>query len=239
VAEPRILGGVCGRYTNTAGVQELNDRFRVPFGGDQGTRRFNVAPTEEVLAIVAPRGEPEARLLRWGLVPPWAKDLKSSSRMINARMETVATTPAYRNLLPKASRRALQLADGYFEWLKPERDSGPRQPFFFQVDGGVPFAFAALWTPARIEEEWMQSVAMLTCDAAPNGVARAIHDRMPVILADRDAQEAWLDPSVGAEEALELCLPLPAERLSARPASPAVNRPGQAPEGPELLLAPV
>jgi putative SOS response-associated peptidase YedK len=85
----------------------------------------------------------------------------------------------------------------------------------------------------------MQSVAMLTCDAAPNGVARAIHDRMPVILADRDAQEAWLDPSVGAEEALELCLPLPAERLSARPANPAVNRPGQAPEGPELLLAPV
>jgi putative SOS response-associated peptidase YedK len=238
-AERHILGGVCGRYTNTAGVQELNDRFRVPFSSDEGTGRFNVAPTEQVLAIVAPRGEPEARLLRWGLVPPWAKDLKSSSKMINARTESVATTPAYRNLIPKASRRALQLADGYFEWLKPERDSGPRQPFFFQVDGGAPFAFAAVWTPARIGEEWVHSVAMLTCDAAPNGVARAIHDRMPVILADRESQEAWLDPALGAQEALELCMALPAERLSARPANPAVNRRGVAEEGPELLLAPV
>jgi putative SOS response-associated peptidase YedK len=229
---------MCGRYTNTAGVQELNDRFRVPIASDAGTRRFNVAPTEEVLAIVAPRGEPEARILRWGLVPPWATDLKGSYKMINARMETVARTPAYRKLIPRAARRALQIADGYFEWLKPEKDSGPRQPFYFQVDGGVPFAFAALWTPARIDDEWMQSVSLLTCDASPNGVARAIHDRMPVILADREAQEAWLDPALGAEEALALCGPLPAERLSTRPANPAVNRPGEAPEGPQLLLAP-
>jgi putative SOS response-associated peptidase YedK len=229
---------MCGRYTNTAGVQELNDRFSVPITGDAGTRRFNIAPTEEVLAIVAPRGEPEARMLRWGLVPSWATDLKGSYKLINARRETVTTTPAYRRLIPRASRRALQLADGYFEWLKPEKDSGPRQPFHFQVDGGVPFAFAALWTPARVDDEWVQSISMLTCDAAPNGVARAIHDRMPVILADREAQEAWLDPAVGAEEALELCRALPAERLSARPANPAVNRPGDAAEGPELLLAP-
>jgi putative SOS response-associated peptidase YedK len=230
---------MCGRYTNTAGVQELNDRFRVPITSDAGTHRFNIAPTEEVLAIVLPRGEPEARMLRWGLVPSWATDLKGSYKLINARMETVQRTPAYRRLIPNASRRALQLADGYFEWLKPERDSGPRQPFFFQVDGGIPFAFAALWTPARVDDEWIQSVSLLTCDASPNGVARAIHDRMPVILADRDAQEAWLDPAVGAEEALSLCGALPAERLSARPANPAVNKPGDAPEGPELLLAPV
>jgi putative SOS response-associated peptidase YedK len=211
----------------------------VPITSDAGTRRFNIAPTEEVLAIVSPRGEPEARMLRWGLVPSWATDLKGSYKLINARMETVQRTPAYRRLIPNASRRALQLADGYFEWLKPERDSGPRQPFFFQVDGGIPFAFAALWTPARVDDEWIQSVSLLTCDASPNGVARAIHDRMPVILADRDAQEAWLDPAVGAEEALSLCGALPAERLSARPANPAVNKPGDAPEGPELLLAPV
>jgi putative SOS response-associated peptidase YedK len=235
--DPHILEGMCGRYTNTAGVQELNDRFRVPISSDAGTRRFNIAPTEEVLAIVSPHGEPQASLLRWGLVPSWATDLKGSARMINARMETVATTPAYRKLIPRAARRALQLADGYFEWLKPEKDSGPRQPFFFQVDGGVPFAFAAIWTPARVDGEWIHSISMLTCDAAPNGVARAIHDRMPVILADRDAQEAWLDSSLGTEEALALCRALPAERLSARPANPALNRPGVAPEGPELLLA--
>jgi putative SOS response-associated peptidase YedK len=153
-------------------------------------------------------------------------------------METVTRTPAYRKLIGRGARRALQIADGYFEWLKPERDSGPRQPFYFQVDGGAPFAFAALRTPARVQDEWVQSVSLLTCDASPNGVARAIHGRMPVILADREAQEAWLDPALGAEEALALCGPLPSERLSARAANPAVNRPGEAPEGPQLLLAP-
>jgi len=215
----------------------------VPIPSDAGTHRFNIAPTEEVLAIVNGRDGPGARLLRWGLVPPWAKDLKGSGRMINARMETVTHTPAYRALIPKASRRALQLADGYFEWLAPERrgsraELGPRQPFFFQVDGGVPFAFASLWTPARVQGEWVISVTLLTCDASSNRTAAAIHDRMPVMLADAEAQQAWLDPALGAEEALSLCGPLPAERLTARPANPAVNRPGAAPEGPELLYAP-
>jgi putative SOS response-associated peptidase YedK len=235
---------VCGRYTNTAGIQELNERFKVPFPGEQGTHRYNVAPTEEVLAIVAPKGEPEARLLRWGLIPTWADDPKIGNKMINAKLETVTTRPAFRNLVPKGSRRALQLADGYFEWLKPEQRSGgakaggPRQPFHFRVDGGIPFAFAALWTPSKIDGEWIESVVLLTCDAAPNRVAAAIHDRMPVILADRDAQQAWLDPTLDADEALALCGALPEARLSATPANPALNKPGAAEEGPELLRAP-
>jgi putative SOS response-associated peptidase YedK len=230
---------MCGRYTNTRGPEELNDRFHVPIQDDAGTRRFNIAPTEEVLAIVAPKGRREARLLRWGLVPSWARELGGSQKMINARTERVTTSPAYRRLIPTATRRALQLADGYYEWLKPERRGEPRQPFFFCVDGGIPFAFAALWTPAKVGERWVHSVALLTCDAHPNRIAAAIHDRMPVILADPDAQSAWLDPAVGAEEALELCGPLAAERLSAQPANPAMNRSGLAEEGPELLSAPV
>jgi putative SOS response-associated peptidase YedK len=235
---------MCGRYTNTAGPEELNDRFRVPITSAAGTRRYNIAPTEEVLAIVSPKGDrseigQQARMLRWGLVPPWAHDLKGSAKLINARMETVATTPAYRALIPKASRRALQIADGYFEWLKPERRGEPRQPFHFQVDGGVPFAFAAVWSPAKIGGEWVSSVSLLTCDAAPNRVAAAIHDRMPVILADRDAQQAWLDQRLGAEDALALCGALPTARLSAKPANPAVNKAGDLDaEGPELLVAP-
>jgi putative SOS response-associated peptidase YedK len=230
---------MCGRYTNTAGPEELNERFRVPISSDAGTRRFNIAPTEQVLAIVSPKGEPQARLLRWGLVPPWARDLKGGAKMINARMETVATTPAYRGLIPKASRRALQLADGYFEWLKPERRGEPRQPFYFQVDRGVPFAFAAIWTPALIDGEWIASVSLLTCDSAPNRTAAAIHDRMPVMLADREAQQAWLDPRLGAEDALALCGPLPESRLSAHPANPAVNKSGDLDaEGPALLTPP-
>ena len=229
---------MCGRYTNTAGVQELNDRFRVPISDATGTRRYNIAPTEEVLAIVARDGEREARLLRWGLIPPWATDTKGSYKLINARMETAASSPAFRRLLPTASRRALQVADGYFEWLKPERRGQPRQPFLFQVDGGIPFAFAALWTPAKIAGEWVASVALLTCDSSPNRVAAGIHHRMPVILADEDAQRAWLDPLVGAEEALSLCGALAPERLGARPVNPAVNRADPELEGPHLLDPP-
>jgi putative SOS response-associated peptidase YedK len=229
---------MCGRYTNTAGVEELNDRFKVPIASAAGTRRYNVAPTEEVLAIVSPKREPEARLLRWGLIPSWATHAHGAHKMINARMETVAASPAYRRLIPRAARRALQIADGYFEWLKPERRGEPRQPFHFQVDGGVPFAFAAVWTPAKVDGEWVHSVALLTCDSSPNRVARAIHDRMPVILADAAAQRAWLDHDLGAEEALALCGALPEQRLSAKPANPAVNKVDDAPEGPELLHAP-
>jgi putative SOS response-associated peptidase YedK len=231
---------MCGRYTNTAGPEELNDRFRVPIASGEGTRRFNIAPTESVLAIVAPKGQPEARVLRWGLVPAWADEIKGQPLMINARMETVTTRPAYRKLIPKGSRRALQIADGYFEWLKPEKRSEPRQPFFFQVDGGVPFAFAAVWTPAKVDGTWIESVALLTCDSTPNRVAAPVHDRMPVILADADAQRAWLDPALAAEDALALCGALASERLSARAANPAVNKAGDLDaEGPELLAAPV
>jgi putative SOS response-associated peptidase YedK len=233
-----MLEGMCGRYTNTAGVQELNERFKVPFPGQEGTHRYNIAPTEEVLTVVAPKGEPQAELMRWGLIPSWADDPKIGNRMINARMETVTSKPAYRRLVPRGERRALQIADGYFEWLKPERKGEPRQPFLFRVDGGIPFAFAALWTPAKVEGQWVHSVTLLTCDSAPNRVAASIHDRMPVILADRDAQEVWLNSDVGAEEALALCGPLPESRLSATPANPALNKPGAAEEGPELLRAP-
>jgi putative SOS response-associated peptidase YedK len=234
---------MCGRYTNTAGVEELNARFEVPIASPVGTGRFNIAPTEDVLAIVAPKGEREARLLRWGLVPPWAESLKTSHKMINARLETITTSAAYRRLITRGARRALQVADGYYEWLKPERHAARaadvvRQPFHFRVDGGIPFAFAAVWTPAKIDGEWIASVSLLTCDSAPNRVAAAIHDRMPVILADRDAQHAWLDDGVGAEEALALCGALPESRLTAHAANPLVNRPDPEIEGPELLVAP-
>ena len=231
---------MCGRYTNTKRPEEINDRLGLPVHAAEaaGTGRYNVAPTDPVLAVVLHDGHPMLRLLRWGLVPHWAKDLRGGAKMINARAETAATRPAYRSLLPTARRRALLLADGYFEWLKPERRDQPRQPFYFQVDGGELFAFAALWTPARIDGEWIASTAMLTCGVEGNPVAAAIHDRMPVILADRDTQQAWLDPALGADDVLQLCRPLAPSRLSAHPANPALNKPGAVEEGPELLHAP-
>jgi len=236
-----ILGFICGRYTNTVGPEELDRRLGGLFGvqirettdGDP----YNIAPTEHVLAIIAPKGQPEARLLRWALVPAWAHDLKGRRLMINARTESMRTNSVYRDLIPRASRRALQIADGYYEWLKPERPGEPRQPFYFQVDGGAPFAFAALWTPAKIEDQWIASCALLTCSSATNPLAAAIHDRMPVILADHESQRAWLDPAAGAQEALALCGPLPAQRMSARPVNPAVNKVGDL-QGPALLTPP-
>jgi putative SOS response-associated peptidase YedK len=226
---------LCGRYTLTAKPSDISAALDVSVRETAGTGRYNVAPSEQVLAVREREGRQSAELMRWGLVPPWAKDLKSSYKMINARVETAATSPAYRALLPKASRRALQVADGYYEWLKPERRGEPRQPFYFQVDGGAIFAFAALWTPAKIDGQWIHSISLLTCDSSSNRTAAAIHDRMPVILADADARRAWLDESLGAE-ALELCLPLPESRLGAKPANPAVNKAGEL-DGPELLVA--
>ncbi len=230
---------MCGRYTNTAGIDELNARLGIPILSEEGTHRYNIAPTEEVLAIVAPHGEPEARLLRWGLIPPWAKDLKGGGKLINARVETVATKAPFASLIAKASRRALQVADGYFEWLAPERRGQPRQPFYFQLDDGAPFAFAALWTPSKVAGEWIESVTLLTCDSTPNRIAAPIHDRMPVILADEQARRAWLSPALDAEDVLALCGPLPSARLTARPANPRVNKADPDSEGPDLLVAPV
>ena len=229
---------MCGRYTNTAGVEELNARLGVPILTEEGTHRYNIAPTEQVLAIVAPHGTPEARLLRWGLIPPWATDLKGGGKLINARVETVASKAPFASLIPKASRRALQVADGYFEWLAPERRGQPRQPFYFQLDDGAPFAFAALWTPTNLAGEWIESVTLLTCDATPNRIAASIHSRMPVILADDDARRAWLSPALDAHDVLTLCEPLARARLTARPANPAVNKVDPDVEGPELLVAP-
>src|SRR5262249_59599294 len=136
--------------------------------GEQGTRRYNIAPTEEVLAIVAPRGEHEARLLRWGLVPSWAKDLKAGGKLINARVESVAERLPFRDLITKASRRALQIADGYYEWLAPERRRGEGPPLFFPLEGGEVFALPPLWAPPQIARGWSPSVAPPTCAAAPN-----------------------------------------------------------------------
>jgi putative SOS response-associated peptidase YedK len=236
LAPAPTIGTMCGRYTLTAGgdrVQVAFAEFDLRLQDGRGLGHYNVAPTEQVVAIAAPKGEPEAELMRWGLVPPWSKDLKSSAKMINARLETVTEKPAFRALVPKASRRALLLADGWYEWLKPEKNSEPRQPFHFQVDGGVVFAFAALWAPAKIDDEWIHSVTLLTCDSSPNGVAAGIHDRMPVVLADSETHRAWLSPDLGVE-VLDLCGPLPSDRLSARPANPAVNKAGEF-DGPELL----
>lgn len=198
--------------------------------------RYNVAPTEGVLAVVRGEDGREPRTLRWGLIPRGARDLKLGARMINARTETVRSRGAFRALIDDARGRALVPADGWYEWLRAEDPRRPRQPFRFVVDDGAPFAFAGLWTQAVIDGEPVASVTILTCP--PNRVAAAVHDRMPVVLADRDAEAAWLDPAVDGEAAQQLCLALADERTGAHPANPRVGRAGPDNDDPGLLIPP-
>jgi putative SOS response-associated peptidase YedK len=227
---------MCGRYTNTLDPQALEQRFglRLPFS--EGTRRYNVAPTEPVVGIVLDKqGEAETRILRWGLIPSWSRSGPIKHTMINARSETADSKPAYRNLIGSAGRRALLPADGFYEWLRSEDPKQPRLPFRFTVDDGGPFALAALWTPGWHDGERVASTTILTCTA--NGIVGRLHDRMPVILPDRASELAWLDAELDGPAALSMCVPLADERMRVAAANPAMNKSG-GPEGPELLVAP-
>ena len=222
----------------------LEQRFGVAVPFSEGSRRYNIAPTETVVAIVLGKdGEPVARPLSWGLIPPWAKEAKIAHKMINAPSETADRKPAYRGLIATAKRRALLPADGFYEWLRPEDRKQQRIPFRFSRADGSLFAIAGLWTPAYLpavspgeEGELVASVTILTTEA--NSIVARLHDRMPVILRDRDSELAWLSPELDGAGAKALCVPLASELLVAAPANPLLNKAGrEALEGPELLVA--
>jgi len=230
---------MCGRYTATfVGAPQIAARFGVGESAIPGATlgRFNVCPTEQVLAVCArDGGERAARDLRWGLVPPWARKLRSGPEPINARSESLLDKRLFAPLITSWEHRCLVPADGWYEWLRPERPRGDRVPFRYTLDGGAPFAFAGLWDSTRVGDERIASLTILT--TAANAVCAPVHDRMPCVLAGPDAEAAWLSPDVDAEAALELLGPVAAERTAAAPANPAVNKAGV--EGAELLSAPV
>jgi putative SOS response-associated peptidase YedK len=224
---------VCGRYTlTTPGGRALAERFALadPDAIEPATLgRFNVCPTEPVAVAVGEEDQRVARTMRWGLVPPWARELGKGFQPINARSETAATKPPFAELLERPDRRCLVLADGWYEWLKAEKKGGERLPFRYTVDDGGPFAFAGLWCRRRIGAELVLSACILTC--AANTVCAPVHDRMPCVLAGPDEEAAWL-----AGETDGLLAPLDPERCTAAPANPAVNTAGV--EGAELLTPP-
>jgi putative SOS response-associated peptidase YedK len=225
---------MCGRFTETKVDPGLiADRFGVRESAvpAETLGRFNVCPTEPVLAVC---GEQGARALRWGLVPPWARKLGGGYEPINARCETLLEKRVFSPLVASAANRCLVVADGWYEWMAPERPRGERVPFRYTVDGGELFAFAGLWHERRVGGERIASVTILTTSA--NGVCRPVHDRMPCVLASPEAETAWLAPEVDADAALELLRALEDRRTAAAPANPAVNRAGV--EGPELIVAP-
>ncbi len=222
---------MCGRYTlTTPGGRALAERFVLSDADalEPATlERFNVCPTEPIaIATADGDGTRVARTVRWGLVPPWARELKGF-QPINAKAETVAVKAPFAELYARSERRCLVLADGWYEWLKAERKAGERLPFRYTVDGGGPFAFAGLWRRTRVGGELVHSALILTCPA--NAVAAPVHDRMPCVLAGPDEEAAWLEGDPDG-----LLGPLDAGRTSVAAANPAVNKAGV--EGPELLV---
>lgn len=159
-------------------------------------------------------------MLRWALVPANAGSVKTKRPWINAKVETLRSKGSYFGVAPEAAHRALILADGFYEWpkLEDEKAKGKLKPppMRFTVDGGRVFCFAGLWVTApHVADGPVASCTIITCDSASNRVVSPVHDRMPVILADVEMMQAWLDPSISGQEALSFCEPLGAERMSA------------------------
>jgi putative SOS response-associated peptidase YedK len=227
--------GRIGRYSITKRrkdvEREVAARLRVRLtGGPEMYERFNVAPTQDVPAVVQDRHGRRSELLRWGLVPRWAKQLNTGLSLINARAETLATSRAFGGLVAGASHRCLLLADGFYEWIASEDPKHPRVPLRFSLEDGASFSFAGLWTTWRGS---VSSCAVVTVPA--NELVAPVHDRMPAVLTDPTAWEAWLDPALDAAAVAPLLAPLPPDSLTAARANPAMNHPDH--EGPDCLVA--
>jgi putative SOS response-associated peptidase YedK len=237
---------MCGRYTLQAPADELVEVFGVDeLTFEDWQPRYNLAPTQDAPVILRGRaGERRMGLMRWGLVPYWADDPGIGNKLINARSETVATKPAFRDAF--AARRCLVLADGFYEWQKT---AGGKVPWWIHRPDRRPFAFAGLWERWRpggqraggaegrgSGERTARGDALVTftiLTTEPNARVRALHDRMPAVLPDRAAEEAWLDPRTAAAELAALLAPAPENFLDAWPVSTAVNRPAN--DEPELV----
>ena len=208
---------MCGRYMITSAREAIKRVFDVPTLFELAPR-YNVAPTQEVPVVRLQEGERELVMLRWGLIPSWAKDPEIGNRMINARAETVPEKPSFRAAFRR--RRCLVVADGFYEWQK--RPHGPKQPYYITVGNGGPFGFAGLWErwSDPIEGYLVESCTIVTTMA--NERLEPIHDRMPVIIDPSDI-DAWLDTSGNPAIAQALLAPYPAERMSAYPISRRIN----------------
>ena len=179
---------MCGRFVGFRSLDELKTFFPIDKVACEATSSFNVAPSQEILAIIKHEGENWLDKFHWGLVPFWAKDISIGNRMINARSETVAEKPSFRNAFKK--RRCLIVADGFYEW---KGEKGNKQPMFITLPDRKPFAFAGLWETWNKKpdsDSIYKSCTIITTQASES--FSEIHHRMPVIL-NSEIYEPWLD----------------------------------------------
>src|SRR5215210_6382691 len=209
---------MCGRYTLRTPVDSLVERFEIEEYPSSITPSFNIAPTQEVAAVLSEDDERHLEMLRWGLIPLWADDSGIGSRMINARSETAADKPSFRKAVKE--RRCLILADGFYEWQKM---GNGKQPYYIRMEDGSPFALAGLWEVWDKYGEEIRSCTILT--TAANDLVGEIHHRMPVILPPEN-YDVWLDPDMREAEPLrDLLRPYRDEVMEAYPVSKKVNKP--------------
>jgi putative SOS response-associated peptidase YedK len=210
---------MCGRYRLSKRKQIIEEQFEAQPWDDDLSPRFNIAPTQQVPVIRQHPKEPVRQIsaMRWGLVPSWAKDMSGAARMINARSETAATKPAFRD--PLKYRRCLIPADAFYEW---KRNGTSKQPYCFEVNNGESFAFAGLWDGWKDPSgNWIKTCSILT--TTPNAVTSAIHDRMPVIL-DPASYDLWLDPRMQNVATIsEMLKPYDARLMRCYPVSTRIN----------------
>lgn len=197
---------MCGRFTLRTAATVLAKQFGLSMQLDlldDLKPRYNIAPSQQVLAVRdAMPGKREPVWFRWGLIPSWADDPKIAYNLINARADTVHSKPSFRSAFKQ--RRCLVLADGYYEWKK--LDSKSKQPYYFQRADGASFAFAGLWEHWSKEKEPVESCTLITTE--PNTMAATVHDRMPVILHERE-YDTWLSSDTDPARLRQLLAPLP------------------------------
>ena len=210
---------MCGRFTITlepAFFQQELDLGNLP---SEWVPRYNAAPSQSI-PVVRESKTRDVAMLRWGLVPFWAKDISIGYKLINARSETLMEKPSFKNAFK--NRRCLILADGFYEWQQPAAKGASKAPFRFTLKDSKPFAFAGLWESWRSpENEEIQSCTIITCE--PNSLLAQIHNRMPVILDSKNCWD-WLADKP-ENELSKLLKPYPADAMIGYPVGQMVNNP--------------
>jgi putative SOS response-associated peptidase YedK len=206
---------MCGRYTLTKPAKSIQSHFgQIEFKFDH-KERYNIAPTQECPVVVVREGHRELMPLRWGLVPPWARDETMASKMINARAETIQEKPSFRQSFK--NKRCLVPADGFIEWGKTQ--SG-KQPYYFTRRDNELFAFAGIWSEWKKDGVSLWTFSIITTDC--NSLVQPIHHRMPVILAPGD-YETWLNAASNAKTLQSLLAPFPANLMEKIAVSQEIN----------------